>query len=302
MNEELLILNRHNKLLLTSGMSQCDLFANHRSKKDCRKSEHRVFEKVVRHNLNPKKCWSDSGMFAYVKNNNLYMTGVAMIPEKSPDDRIECWQYDKPRVFFQGKANGIKEVVCGEADGLYGNNFFVLMKDGSVWGMGNNRKKLISNAKRKYYDDFVCIIPKQVKKIAAGSNNVAIIKENNDLYVWGHTMKSTSSKQYKNSANPKKIATNVKEVAISGFENTTMVYVKRNGKAYGLGMNEACAFTEKYKSGWHKNPVKLMESVMHAYCTDGATVILKKNKKLYWTGKQTESGVFYWVNKKLSKK
>jgi hypothetical protein len=81
-----------------------------------------------------------------------------------------------------------------------------------------------------------------------------------------------------------------------------MVFIKRNGKAYGLGMNEACAFTEKYKPGWHRKPVKLMENVKHAYCANGATVILKNNKKLYWSGRQTGSGMFGWVHKKLSKK
>lgn len=106
-------------------------------------------------------------MFAYVKNNTLYVTGIAATPynPSTPDhEEPACYEYDTVRQFFQGGANGIRDVVCGEDCGAYGNNIFVLMKDGSVWGMGSNRGKLISNNQKRYYEDFVKIIPRGVKK------------------------------------------------------------------------------------------------------------------------------------------
>lgn len=63
---------------------------------------------------------------------------------------------------------------------------------------------------------------------------MAVIKNNNALYAWGHTMKSRSSKKYKNSATPRRITGNAKDVDISGT-NTTLVYLKKNGVAYGMG-------------------------------------------------------------------
>ena len=303
MLERIVTLDKKNRLLVT-GYDNCYTFENHTSEKECKARQNkRVVNKIVQRDINVKRCWHDSDMFAYVKNNTLYVTGMVAQPYvPSLEEELECYQYDTVRQFFQGKADNIRDVVCGEDNGVYGNNIFVLMNDGSVWGMGNNREKLISNNKKKYYEDFVQIISKGVKKIAASAENVAVIKENNALYVWGHTMKSSSSKKYKNSATPRKIAKNVKDVAVSGYCDTTLIYLKKNGVAYGMGMNRGYALTDKYKSGWHSKPVKLMKNVKQVCSACKATFLLKKNKELYWTGTDECSPNFGWVAKKLSKK
>ncbi len=303
MIDRILLLDQKNRLLET-GYEHCLLFENHTSKKQCQTKKQTV-NKIVQRELNVKKCWHDMDMFAYVKNNTLYVTGIAATPynPSTPDhEEPACYEYDTVRQFFQGRANGIRDVVCGEDCGAYGNNIFVLMKDGSVWGMGSNRGKLISNNQKRYYEDFVKIIPRGVKKIAACAGNVAVIKNNNDLFVWGHTMKSKSSKKYKNSATPRRIAKNVKDVDISGTD-TTLVYLKKNGVAYGMGLNKGYALTARYKSGWHSRPVKLMKNIKRVYSAGGqATLLLKKNKDLYWTGTDECTPCFDWVAKKLSKK
>ena len=298
---DMLFLDAKNRLRLNG--SNCYLFANHVSAKECKKEKYHVVNKIVERNLNPKKCWSDSGMFAYVKNNNLYITGYSASPYVSQKhDQLECFQYEKPRMFFQGKGSQVKDVVCGEGTGGYGYNIFVLLKDGSVWGMGNNVAKLISNSKTKYFDYFVQIVAKGVNQISVSSNNVAVVKNDDALYVWGHTMKSRSSKKYKSSVIPIKITTNVSEADISGRNDTTLVFRRKNGVAYGMGLNSGCILTDKYKKGWHKKPVRLMGKVKHVYTIEGVTFILKKNRSLYWTGTQDWNVNFGWVVKKLSKK
>ena len=233
-------------------------------------------------------------MFAYVKNNNLYLTGSAAA---SPND-YECYKNETVKTYFQGKGNEIKEVVCGECDGYGKSNIFVLMKDGSVWGMGNNKCKMLSDSKQKYYYDFINIIPKGVKKIAANSKNVAMIKKNGSLYVWGKTLESRK-KIF--SFNPKRIAKNVSEVSISDAEfegGTVLVYLKKNKIAYGLGENVDYALTGKYKKGWNSKSVVLRKNIKHVYAAPTATLLLDNKGKLYWTGTQDYYGSYDWVNKK----
>ena len=64
-----------------------------------------------------------------------------------------------------------------------GCNIFVLMKDGSVWGIGRNNRKLISSSKKKKYSQFVKIMDGGVKQIAACTDHVLVVKKDNTL--WG---------------------------------------------------------------------------------------------------------------------
>ena len=148
---------------------------------------------------------------------------------------------------------------------------------------------MLSDSKQKYYYDFINIIPKGVKKIAANSKNVAMIKKNGSLYVWGKTLESRK-KIF--SFNPKRIAKNVSEVSISDAEfegGTVLVYLKKNKIAYGLG---------KYKKGWNSKSVVLRKNIKHVYAAPTATLLLDNKGKLYWTGTQDYYGSYDWVNKK----
>lgn len=287
-----LCVDKKNQLLLT-GKDICHLFANHSTEKECEKSFGKYRNQIVEKNIYGDKCWCDSDMFAYVKNNKLYLTGSAAA---CPDD-YECYKGETVKTFFKGKGNKIREVVCGECDGYGKSNIFVLMKDGSVWGMGSNKYKMLSNSKQKYYYDFIKIIPKGVNMIAANTKNVAIIKKDGCLYVWGKTLKSR-----KNSFSfaSKRIAKNVKEVSLSDAEfegGTILVYLKKNKVAYGLGENKDYALTGKNKKGWNSKSVVLRKNIKHVYAATRATLLLDNKGKLYWTGTQDYYGSYDWVNK-----
>lgn len=298
MIQRVLSIDKKNRLLVT-GEDLCHLFEEHHNEKECLYSfDHPVVNKVVMGKMNPKRCWYDNNMFAYVKKNTLYVTGEVMIP----DGDIDCYEYPKVQSFFEGKGNQIKKVVSGEREDFGPATLFVLMKDGSLWGWGYNGRKLISSSKQKHYDDFVEIFSSGVKDVAASRNNAAIVKKNDTLWVWGRTMKS-NKKEF--SATPKKIAANVKEVSLSfgdsfGFDRKTqLVYLNKNGKAYGMGQNQRGVFTSRYKTGWHKKPVLLMENVKHVYGMSDATLLLTKNNDLYWTGAQDFKSVNWWRVKGL---
>lgn len=282
-----IIVDNKNRVLFT-GICTCGYFVKHTSKKQCDKAynrKHPYINKVVETNV--EKTWGDNNMFAYVKNNNLYITGeiIGSLLGKAGED---CYKYDTVQTYFEGKGNQIKQVICGE--NFMGCNIFVLMKDGSVWGIGKNNRKLISSSKQKNYGDFVKIIDSGVKQIAASTDNVAIVKEDNTLWTWGRT---TKSKKKRYSATPQKIANNVKEVAVSEVRQgeflplrSIIVYLKKNHKAYGIGYNQGYAFTDRYKKGWHSTPVFLMKNVKHVYASYGSTLMLNRKNELYWSGEQ----------------
>ena len=278
-----------NNRVLFTGICTCGFFVKHTSKKQCKEAynqKHPYIDQVVETDV--EKSWGNNNMFAYVKNNTLYITGSIMgkLVRKTGDG---CYKYDTVRAFFEGRGNQVQQVVCCE-DFASGCNIFVLMQDGSVWGIGRNNRKLISNSKKKNYPQFVKIIDGGVKQIAACINNVAVVKKNNTLWTWGRTLQS-KKKRY--SATPRKIASNVKEVAVSTAGSmpirSIIVYLKKNNKAYGIGYNYGgggAPFTNRYKDDWHSKPVLLMKNVKHVYAATDSTLMLTRKNKLYWSGTQ----------------
>ncbi len=282
-----------NNRVLFTGICTCGFFVKHTSKKQCKEAynqKHPYIDQVVETDV--EKTWGNNNMFAYVKNNTLYITGSIMgeLVRKTGDG---CYKYDTVRAFFEGRGNQVQQVVCCQ-DFASGCNIFVLMQDGSVWGIGRNNRKLISNSKKKNYPQFVKIIDGGVKQIAACINNVAVVKKNNTLWIWGRTIQS---KKKKYSATPRKIAANVKEVAVSTAESmpirSIIVYLKKNHKAYGIGNNyngQGYAFTSRYKKGWNSKPVLLMKNVKHVYAATASTLMLTRKNNLYWSGAQSWYG------------
>ncbi len=281
--------DKNNRVLFT-GIYTCGFFVKHTSKKECDKAynlKHPYIDQVVETDV--EKSWGNNNMFTYVKNNALYITGSIMgeLVRKTGDG---CYKYDTVQTYFEGRGNQIQQVVCCQ-DFASGCNIFVLMQDGSVWGIGRNNRKLISNSKKKNYPQFVKIIDGGVKQIAACINNVAVVKKNNTLWTWGRTIQS---KKKKYSATPRKIANNVKEVAVSTAGSmpirSIIVYLKKNHKAYGIGNNyngEGYAFTNRYKKGWNSKPVLLMKNVKHVYAATDSTLMLTRKNSLYWSGAQS---------------
>ena len=284
-----LAIDKKNNVLF-SGITTCGFFVNHVSKKQCNKAYHfkHPYNDIIIE-TNVKKAWGNNDMFAYVKNNKLFITGRIMGELVGKGDE-KCYKYNTVQTFFDGKGNQIKQVICGE-NYVTGSNIFVLMKDGSVWGIGRNNRKLISASKKKKYSQFVKIMDGGVKQIAACTDHVLVVKEDNTLWGWGRTFKSLKKKY---SATPRKLANNIKEVAVSETRIddflSIIVYLTKNNKAYGLGYNYnmegGYAFTNRYKKGWNSKPVFLMKNVKHVYAAEGSTIMLKKNNSLYWSGQQ----------------
>lgn len=284
-----ILVDKNNRVLFT-GILTCDYFVHHTSKKQCDKAwrpDKPYFNKVVERNVG--KTWGNNEMFAYVKNNNLYITGE-VISGMFWDD--ECYGHNSVQTYFKGRGRQIKQVVCGD------NNIFVLMKDGSVWGIGDNDTKLISQSKQKKYKEFTKIIDSGVKQITASWENVAVIKKDQTLWIWGRSLHS-SQKGY--STTPKKIADNVVEASLSnargGSLHSMLVYLKEDHQAYGMGYNQDKAFGSQYKNGWQNKPVLLMKNVKHVYAVQNATLLLNRKHELYWSGNQQWYGGYDWLRK-----
>lgn len=224
-----------------------------------------------------EKCWyGGQGMFACIKDNSLKLRRYVPTGPSEVTEEI--------KTYFEGKGDQIKEVVASTGDSLYSANcIFVLMKDGSVWGMGNNRYKMLG--KEGSAEQFNQIIARDVEHIQAGTDRVAMLKKDKTLWVWGRTMQKAMGKC---SEKPVKVANNVKEFSFSGGRDWCyLLILKTNHTAYGLGGAEYMKiFTKRYPRKWYAKPVQLMKNVKHVYAaaTTGRTMFLTKKNELYWTG------------------
>lgn len=288
--EESILVDKNNRVLFT-GSSTCNYFVHHKSKRQCNKAyrpKHPYIDKVVKKNVT--KTWGNNGMFAYVKNNNLYITGTVI---SGIFWNYKCYGHNSVKTYFKGKGSRIKQVVCGDY------NIFVLMNDGSVWGMGANDAKLISQSKQKKYKKFTKIIDSGVKQITASTENVAMVKKDQTLWIWGRSLHSSKESYY---TTPNKIANNVVEASLSDASgwsvHSILVYLKKNHRAYGMGYNQEKAFGNQYKNGWQHKPVLLMKAVRHVYAAFNATLLLNRKHELYWSGKQEWYGGYELIKKK----
>ena len=244
-----LAIDKKNNVLF-SGITTCGFFVNHVSKKQCNKAyhlKHPYNDIIVETNV--KKAWGNNNMFAYVKNNKLFITGGIMgeLVGKGEED---CYKYNTVQTFFDGKGNQIKQVICGE-NYVTGCNIFVLMKDGSVWGIGRNNRKLISASKKKKYSA-------TPRKLANNIKEVAVSETRIDDFLSIIVYLTKNNKAY--------------------------------GLGYNYNMEGGYAFTNRYKKGWNSKPVFLMKNVKHVYAAEGSTIMLKKNNSLYWSGQQAGYG------------
>lgn len=276
--------------LLFSGYDTCFLMFQHKKSRQCKDSK-KYRGKMVDKNV--KKCWSDEGMFAYVKDNRLYIAGEVLKQQR------RCRDYETQQSFFEGKGDQIEEVISGNGGCLverqslsegpsWWGNIYVRMKDGSMWGMGNNTRKTISDREEDYISEFQMIIPSGVKQISANAQNAAAVKKDGSLWVWGRDIKS-GTKKY--SAKPEKIAENVRQAVLTNTNSgsltlpkSVILYVKRDGKAYGRGSNYNFMLSNRYKSRWQGAPVFLMENVKKIGGCTGISVILTNKNELYWSG------------------
>lgn len=278
-----------------SGYALCYSVWKHRSWEECRKEGDTLVkhQKILSH---VKKCWSGDGMFAYVQDNSLKITGYyGRILEQD----VDCSERKQTSgTYFKGQGDNIREVVCTGLSSDF-SCVFVLMKDGSVWGMGNNRCKMLSSEDQEFSGEFVKIISGGVKKIRAGGERVAIIKDDQSLWMWGRGMESRNAPY---SFTLVKVADGVKDISIAE-QGEYMLLLKTNHAAYGMGRgNRGYVFTKKHTKKWYAKPIKLMENVKKVYTSGvygAASLILTRNNELYWTGEASFNWLWYeWMDGK----
>ncbi len=272
---ERIILADKNKKFIYRGEGRCFFLYTHKTEKECvASSGFCKKEKVLK---GVKKVWADNGGVAYVKDNKLFFA--------FSQPAVGCYDDKRAGVYsgFDGRGNQIKKVVAPH----YGGPVFVLMKDGSLWGMGDNSTKLISNDKTKYRAEFHSLQIKDIIDIDTNGVNAAAIKKNGELWVWGKSLKNKN--KYMNK--PQKIARDVKEVSIGtnthGKDKSIILYLKKGGKAYGLGGNRGYGsymLTNKCKKKWIDKPVLLTGNIKHIYAATDMSLLLNKRKELLWTG------------------
>lgn len=298
-DEECYLKNKKGEIFYT-GYGKCYSVWEHSSEEECKIEDEKLVknEKIL---SGVKKCWSGSGMFAYIQNNSLKITGFG----KSVAQDVECYErWEAAETYFEGKGNSIKEVACTGRNFHYAHTdpwcIFVLMKDGSVWGMGSNKCKMLSNKKKTSSEDFdfVKIVSGGVESIGAGGERVAMLKKDKTLWMWGRDMK-TGEKKY--SFKPTKVTDGVKEFSI-GARGEYMLILKTDHIAYGLGSGDwSNVFTKNNTKKWYAKPVKLMKNVKHVYTSGeyAKSLILTRDNKLYWTGEAAFQWLYYeWMEGK----
>lgn len=282
-----LFLTKGGKELLFTGKANSFCPSGKKSSKDCCES----------HALkNVSVCWSDEGMLACIKDGAL-----RIYEDEYEEDEEE--RKDRTKKFFEGKTDRIRKVVSC-VDYWHGISFFVLMKDGTVWGMGGNRCHIISDDDKKYYSDFVKLEVKNVKDICAAGKNVGVLKKDGSLWVWGkkQTGKDAGKKEF--TAKPWRIEKGVQSfsMAPNGPYNCTLLFVK-NSKAYGWGAASRYALPKNSKNnGYHDRPVYLKSNIKRVYTASNMTLLLDNAGNLYWQGTVENPVDFSWVEKKLTKK
>lgn len=261
-----------------TGTFPCDLFFSHSSGKECKKNrEKHIRDKVVLTDV--KRCWSDYQMFSYVKENTLYITGFA-VSSLRESKRVQCYErVSAAKGFFIGKGNQVKQVVSSSTDNGY--IILVLMKDGSVWGLGDNTRHLLTTAEDKFYEeDFVCIVKGGVKKIGCSIDDIGILKKDNTLWTWGLGYKKGKKVSY--SRKPTKVASKVKDFSISNYN---LVFIKKGDTAYGMGSNASYQLSNKYSKTWKEKPVLLMKKWKTCLFIRGIDISFDKAKRFVLVGR-----------------
>lgn len=234
-------------------------------------------------------CWNDEVMLACIKDGALHIYTA----EKET-------LYKKK--FFEGKVNQIRKVVSC-IDYWRQSIFFVLLKDGTVWGMGYNGHHLISNEDKEYYSEFIKLKVKNVKDICAGNRNIGILKKDGSLWMWGQKRSGKDGRNKKFTVTPWRIDNGVQSFSMSpsGHHNCILLFVK-NGKAYGWGSARRFALPKKSKNNWHNDcPVLLKDNIKQVYAGVNMTLLLDNDGNLYWRGSAANPIDLSWVKKKLGK-
>ena len=229
------------------------------------------------------KMWLSNGTLAYGYKNDLYFSGWLINP-------IDQSAHFKPKCVLKNKLNEVKSVSMSKSFGI------VNYTNGKADIMGYNYDPLFIQDKNGMDNKYNKLKPIQkfrsgVKKYVAGANNVAAIKKNGDLYIWGSNKNGIVCNKplKKPTRTPKLVLRNVKDVSMN--YNGHALALKKNGTVWAWGRNHSKELTLDYAYAFSKSkkkvmtkPVKIASNVKAITTGNGFSVILKRNGTAYWRG------------------
>ena len=159
-----------------------------------------------------------------------------------------------------------------------------ISENGDLYCWGDNRDGEVGNGTYTKKETRPIKILDSVSKVYTSetSGNIAAIKENGDLYCWGHNRDGqVGNGTQTDVTNPTKILENIKSVSFGWLH---MAAVKENGDLYCWGYNYSGQIGNGKPSVYQLEPVKVLENVEQVKCSGETTCAITKNGDLYCWG------------------
>lgn len=151
----------------------------------------------------------------------------------------------------------------------------ILKKDGTLWGIGNNKYAQVGNGEREYCSEFVKILEdvKDVKEYYA-------LKNDGSIWFWGPGLE----RYY---YNPEKTMDDV----IDFFVNNATVFALKSDKTLWISGRDDYGFLEVDPDGGTQYidvPIKVTDNVKEVKANGSIALILKEDKTLWGIGKNEQ--------------
>lgn len=203
-------------------------------------------------------CGTDSN-FAVTESGDLYGWGLVGL---EPMDE-------------SGKLRQNVKKICRS-----GETYYLLEKDGTLYGMGDNRNSLIPGQKDREVKNFVKI-EEDVADMALSGTVGAILKTSGNLYVVGvNTYGQLGRAVEKTEQIGDKLADQVQKVVVTG---RSLYYLKKDGTVFGVGNNAYGQFGLGHKDA-QGAPVKLAEGCQDLAAGEDFLLVLKKDGTIWSAG------------------
>lgn len=173
-------------------------------------------------------------------------------------------------------------IMSGDVDKISaGNPSLVLMKDGTLWGCGDNRHGQLGNNNKSKFNTTLIELMSGIKNMYSHYSNCFFIKPDNTLWGCGHNSEGELGIGNREEINmPVKILDNVNDV-VSGDSHS--LFLMEDGSVWGCGAN----YSGQLGIGVSKSitePVKIMDNVIKIAAQDRYSLFLKNDGSLWGCG------------------